>query len=132
MISPLGFQKTDGQQFNINADDVAVAVAVSLMADFFILMTDVNGVLNNGEIVPVLTPEKVKKYKSEQIVSGGMIPKLDACVKAVNSNVGRAIIIRGGPETLLKAVEPTQIIGTTIIKETSRILNKLQNELVAR
>ena len=130
VISPLGFQKTDGQQFNINADDVAVAV--SLMADFFILMTDVNGVLNNGEIVPVLTPEKVKKYKSEQIVSGGMIPKLDACVKAVNSNVGRAIIIRGGPETLLKAVEPTQIIGTTIIKETSRILNKLQNELVAR
>ena len=75
----------DGHAYNINADTVAAEVAVSLKAAKVILLTDVAGVLgHDGDVVPVLTREDAQKRIARGEVTGGMIPKLEACLRALD------------------------------------------------
>jgi acetylglutamate kinase len=75
----------DGHAYNINADTVAAEVAVALKAAKVILLTDVAGVLgHDGEVVPVLTREDAEKRIARGEVTGGMIPKLEACLRALD------------------------------------------------
>ena len=75
----------DGHAYNINADTVAAEIAVALKAAKVILLTDVAGVLGvDGEVVAVLSKEDARHRIDKGEVTGGMIPKLEACLRALD------------------------------------------------
>ncbi len=95
VIAPIGTDN-NGQSYNINADTVASAVAVSMKAEKLIYLTDVEGVKdNNGKIIFEITTENAESLIENGTISGGMIPKSRACMDAVNEGVNRVHIIDG-------------------------------------
>ena len=95
IISPLGLGKNN-QTFNINGDTAAMAIAKSLKSRRLLLMTNVDGVLNKEKklIAEISSTEILKKIKNKTI-SGGMIPKINACLDAINNGVTAVGIING-------------------------------------
>ena len=86
----------DGHTYNINADTMAGALAAALGAARLFLLTDVTGVLDkNGELLSELTPADVERLKADGTISGGMIPKLETCVKAVEAGCEAAVVLDG-------------------------------------
>ena len=94
-----------GHSYNINADTVAGEIAIKLQAEKLILLTDTPGILmdinNPSTLVRSLNSIEVNEMKSAKIISGGMIPKVDCCMKAVKSGVKAAHIIDGRIEHAL-------------------------------
>lgn len=87
---------TDGATYNINADTCAGAIAAALEAERFFLLTDVPGVLSkDGALLSDLTPAKVGELVADGTISGGMIPKIETCVAAVEEGVTAAVILDG-------------------------------------
>ena len=95
IISPLGLGKNN-QTFNINGDTAAMAIAKSLKSRRLLLMTNVDGVLNEEKklIAEISSTEILKKIENKTI-SGGMIPKINACLDAINNGVTAVGIING-------------------------------------
>ena len=91
ILASLGYTKS-GQELNINADYLATAVASALKADRLILMTDVPGVLENKQVLDVLRVAEVQEKIDRGIISGGMIPKIQAAVETVLAGVGQVVI----------------------------------------
>ena len=117
VIAPLGFNENN-EIFNINADDVACSIAASISAEKLILMTDQEGVLNdNGELLTNLDVAEVKKLIKKEIISGGMLPKVNACITALGGGVKKTHIIDGRVEhaVLLELFTNTGI-GTLVNK----------------
>ncbi len=117
VIAPIGAYEVSGHPgFNINADMAAGHIAASLGARKIIFMTDTPGVLDeNKEIVHTLTSDKIALLKSKEVIVEGMIPKVDACLEAVQGGVPKAHIIDGRVEhALLLEVFTSQGIGTVI------------------
>lgn len=109
----------NGEVYNINADLAAARIASKLSAIKLILMTDIRGLLKDiddeGSLISVLNANDVPKLKKQGIISGGMIPKIDCCVDAVRSNVGRAHILDGRlKHSLLLELFSDEGIGTMI------------------
>nr|YP_009546425.1 acetylglutamate kinase [Gelidium gabrielsonii]AYO27773.1 acetylglutamate kinase [Gelidium gabrielsonii] len=109
-----------GQSYNINADTVAGALADAIRAEKLILLTDILGIMRNPSkpetLEKHLTIDQVKKLVDQQIVTGGMIPKVDCCIKALQGNVKSAHIIDGRVEhALLLEILTTDGIGSMII-----------------
>ena len=104
--------------FNINADLAASKIAESLNASKIIFMTDTQGVLDSDKkLFDTLTKKQIKKLKKKEIISGGMIPKVDACLEAVNGGVKKAHIINGRVEhALLLEIFTDNGVGTVIKK----------------
>lgn len=95
VISPIAVDK-DGNTFNVNADTMAGALAASLNARRFLLLTDVPGVLNkNGDLLTELTASDIASLRADGTITGGMIPKTDTCLSAVKGGVKGAVIIDG-------------------------------------
>jgi len=88
-----------GERYNINADTAAAQIAAELGAEKLILMTDIRGLLRDKDdedtLIPVVNASEVPSLKRDQIICGGMIPKVDCCVEAVRRGVKRAHIIDG-------------------------------------
>lgn len=111
----------EGQVYNINADTAAAKIAGELKAEKFIAMTDVRGVLKDpadeDTLITELCVDEIPKYEQEGIISGGMIPKIDACIDAIDSGLSEAVIIDGRIEhsILLELFSP-EGIGTLIRK----------------
>jgi len=117
VIAPIGAYEESGHPgFNINADMAAGYIAASLGARKIIFMTDTPGVLNKEkEIIHTLTREEINHLKSKDVIVGGMIPKVDACLQAVQGGVAKAHIIDGRVEhALLLEVFTSEGIGTVI------------------
>jgi acetylglutamate kinase len=84
----------DGEYYNINADEMAAACAVACQADALIFLTDVPGVKNaNGAVIRWLSTNDVANLAAESVISGGMLPKLEACSQALHKGVGRVRIL---------------------------------------
>jgi len=95
VIAPIGVGDK-GETFNINADMVAGAISASLKASRLIMLTDVEGVLDkNKKLLPEINIKETKQLINSGIISGGMIPKLETCLKAVEEGVEGAVIIDG-------------------------------------
>jgi len=95
VIAPIGVDD-DGVTHNVNGDEAAGAVAQALHAEKLILLTDVEGVLDaQGALIPQLTIEQARKHIAEGTIRGGMIPKIECCINALESGVGRTHIIDG-------------------------------------
>ncbi len=105
VVAPIGVGK-DGESYNINADTAAGAIAAALDADKLIMLTDVAGILDkSGALVSEVSPAKAKEFLADGTVSGGMIPKLECCLEAIDNGVGAAQILDGRiPHVLLLEV----------------------------
>ena len=115
VIAPIGVGE-DGHTYNINADTMAGAVAAALGAARLFLLTDVPGVLNKaGDLVADLTPAQIAGFREDGTISGGMIPKLETCVSAVESGVDAAVILDGRiPHALLVEIFTREGAGTLV------------------
>ncbi|RLA83565.1 MAG: acetylglutamate kinase [Epsilonproteobacteria bacterium] len=102
--------------FNINADLAASKIAASLNAKKVIFMTDIVGVLDKEKnLLSTLTKIEIDKYKADETIFGGMIPKVDACLEAIDEDVEKAHIIDGRIEhSILLELFTSEGIGTVI------------------
>lgn len=115
VVAPVGYGD-DGETYNINADTSAGAIAGSLKATRFLLLTDVPGVLDKDKkLVSELTPAKVDELMRDGTISGGMIPKVETCLSAVAGGAGAAHILDGRvPHVLLLEVFTEAGVGTKL------------------
>jgi len=96
VVAPVATGMDPLETFNVNGDTAAGAIAGALKADRLLLLTDVPGVKDaSGEIVTQLTPEQVKEMIADGTISGGMIPKTETALKAIEDGV-RAVVILDG------------------------------------
>ena len=95
VVAPLGLG-ADGQTYNINADTAAGSIASALNASRLLMLTDVDGVLDdNGKLIPRLSIAQAKQLILNGVIKGGMIPKVETCIQAVQSGAGAAVILDG-------------------------------------
>ena len=114
VIAPIAIG-TDGHTYNINADTMAGAIAAALGASRFFLLTDVAGVLHDGELQTNLTPAAIRRLMDAGVVTGGMIPKLETCMAAVGAGVDAAVILDGRvPHALLLEIFTKAGVGTLV------------------
>jgi len=117
VVAPIASGGTLGHPgFNINADLAASKIAAATKARKILFLTDTTGVLDkNSELISKLTPTKVQELKDDGTIQGGMIPKVDACLEAVNAGVKKAHIIDGRqPHSLLLEILTNRGVGTCI------------------
>lgn len=118
VIAPIGID-TEGHSLNINADTVAAELATVIHAKKLILLTDVVGVMRdpNDEksLISNLTPDEAQKLTQDGVIKKGMIPKVEACLKAISGGVDRCHILKGTtPHVLLLEILTESGVGTMI------------------
>ena len=98
VVSTIGCDK-EGNAYNINGDTAAAFIAGAMGADRLIMMTDIAGILHDKDdpstLIPHVTLSDIKQLKDEGVISGGMIPKVDCCVKAIDKGVKNVVIMDG-------------------------------------
>jgi acetylglutamate kinase len=109
----------DGGSFNVNADLVAAKLAQELAADKVIFLTDVDGLYRDfsdkASLISALTPDEAEEMIVSDVLEGGMVPKVSACVHALRGGVRRAHILNGTvPHALLLEVYTDEGVGTMI------------------
>lgn len=116
VISPIGVG-SKGEAFNINADYVASAVASALKAEKLILLTDVPGIKDEKDnVISSLNKKGIKKLIDEGTISGGMLPKVQACTRALDGGVKKTHIVDGRiAHCLLLEIFTKEGIGTEIV-----------------
>lgn len=117
VIAPIA-SGPDGRPLNVNADSVAGELARALRAEKMVLFTDVPGVLDSdGRLLSELTVDDIQALIARGVIKGGMIPKVEACVRALET-VPRVHIIDGrGPHALIEELLTDAGIGTMIVAE---------------
>ncbi len=121
VVAPVGIG-TDGHTYNINADTCAGAIAAAIGASRFFLLTDVPGVLSkDGSLLTDIGPRRIAELVADGTISGGMIPKLETCVHAVEGGVDAAVILDGRvPHAMLLEIFTRRGAGTLIRNDVAR------------
>ncbi len=116
IISPLGLK--DNQTYNINGDTAAGAIAKSLKARRLILMTNIEGVLDkNKKLIEEVSSSEILQMIKDETITGGMIPKINTCLDAVNNGVTGVVIVDGRkPHSILFEIFSDKGAGTLIRK----------------
>ena len=116
VIAPVG-ANSENITLNINADYVAAAIASALKADKLVLLTDISGIMDdNKSLITSLKANDVFRLEGEGVISGGMIPKVSACVESLNNGVSKAHIIDGRIlHALLLEIFTQEGVGTEIV-----------------
>jgi acetylglutamate kinase len=116
VIAPIGTDR-EGNTYNINADLVAGAVAASLKAEKLLMLTDVKGIRNaQGRHISTLSRKDMQRLVKKGVIREGMLPKVHACLEALDGGVQKAHIIDGRmPHAILLEVFTHKGIGTEII-----------------
>ena len=110
-----------GDVYNINGDTAAAFIAGALGAERLIMMTDIAGILENKDdpstLIPQITATEAKKLYDSGIISGGMIPKVDCCIEALEHGVNNVIIMDGRiPHSILMELLTDEGAGTMVTK----------------
>ncbi|HTP40905.1 MAG TPA: acetylglutamate kinase [Nitrospiria bacterium] len=107
----------DGRTYNVNADSAAGAIAAALKAEKLLLLTDVPGILDaKGALIPTISKKETQQLIRRGTIASGMIPKVQACLDALDGGVAKAHIIDGRtPHALLLELFTDKGIGTEII-----------------
>jgi acetylglutamate kinase len=115
VVAPVGVG-ADGQTYNINADTMAGAIAIATGAERLFLLTDVAGVLDkNKRLITELTPGGIAVLQQDGTITGGMIPKLETCIHAVQGGVDAAVILDGRvPHGMLIEIFTKEGAGTLV------------------
>ncbi|MCS4541320.1 MAG: acetylglutamate kinase [Euryarchaeota archaeon] len=120
VVAPIGIN-SEGKSLNINADIAAGEIAAVLEATKLIILTDVPGVLrdlkNRESLISELTITEAKNLIKEGIAGAGMVPKIDACIRALEGGVEKAHIVDGKIPHVILSVFTERSIGTTIVPE---------------
>ena len=118
VISTLGCDK-EGNTYNINGDTAAAYIAAALGAERLIMMTDIAGVLRDKDdpatLIPEMTISEAVKLFEENVIAGGMIPKVECCIDAIHRGVERVIIMDGRvPHSILMEILTDEGAGTMV------------------
>ncbi|MBR5460066.1 MAG: acetylglutamate kinase [Clostridia bacterium] len=121
IVSTLGVD-AEGNTYNINADTAAAYIAGALEAERLIMMTDIAGVLRDKDdpstLIADITIDEAHKLREEGIISGGMIPKIDCCIEAIDKGVKNVIIMDGRvPHSILMELLTDEGSGTMVMGE---------------
>jgi len=118
VVSPIGFGEHN-ESYNINADVVAARLAMELQAEKLLMLTNIPGVLDKaGALLPELTPRQIDALVDDGTISGGMIPKIQTAIDAVEAGVKAAVILDGRiPHVLLLELFTEHGAGTLITAE---------------
>ncbi len=121
VISTVGCDKK-GNTYNINGDTAAAYIAGALGAERLIMMTDIAGVLTDkndpSTLIPNLTVSEARKLYESGVISGGMIPKVDCCIEAIERGVEKVIIMDGCvPHSILMELLTNEGAGTMVTKD---------------
>ena len=111
-----------GNTYNINGDTAAAYIAGALGAERLIMMTDIAGILMDKDdpstLIPHITVEEAKKLYDSDIISGGMIPKVDCCIEAIEHGVNHVVIMDGRiPHSILMELLTDEGAGTMVTKD---------------
>lgn len=122
VIAPIGIGIDDYHGYNINADDAACAIAEAVHAEKLVFLSDIEGVYKDKDdpntLISELHVHEAEKLISEGYVGGGMIPKLQNCIDAIEEGVNRVHILDGRiPHSLLLEIFTNKGIGTAILRE---------------
>ena len=118
VVSTLGYD-ADGNVYNINADTAAAEIAAAIHAERLFMMTDIAGILHDrndeSSLIPYLSVKEAEKLFETGVVSGGMIPKVECCLNAVQKGVSKVVIIDGRvPHSILLETLTTEGAGTMV------------------
>lgn len=118
VISTLGCDRK-GNTYNINGDTAAACIAGALSAKRLIMMTDIAGVLREKDdpstLIPEISVKEAEKLRKEGTISGGMIPKIECCIEAINKGVDKVIIMDGRvPHSILTEMLTDEGAGTMV------------------
>lgn len=121
VICPVGLDD-DYNTYNINADDAACAIAKAMRAEKLAFLTDIEGVYRDPEdpstLISELRVSEARKLMNEGVIGGGMLPKLNSCIDAIEHGVSRVHILDGRiPHCLLLEIFTNKGIGTAILNE---------------
>ncbi|MDZ4744229.1 MAG: acetylglutamate kinase [Verrucomicrobiota bacterium] len=119
-ISPVAKSK-QGEVYNINADVAAAQTAIAVEAKKLIFISDVNGIMldpkDANSVIPTLNIKEIQDLKKSGVISGGMLPKVNSCIKALESGVEKIHLIDGRiPHSMLLEIFTDSGIGTQILK----------------
>ena len=122
VVSTIGCDK-EGNAYNINGDTAAAYIAGALNAKRLIMMTNVNGILEDqndpGSLITDITVSEAHELREKGIISGGMIPKVECCIKAIESGVRKAVIINGIiPHAIIMELLTNEGVGTLVKGES--------------
>ena len=123
VVSTLGCDR-DGNTYNINGDTAAAYIAGALGAERLIMMTDIAGVLRDKDdadtLIPLITVDEAVELFHQGVISGGMIPKVDCCIDAINRGVKKVIIMDGRvPHSILMEILTDEGAGTMFVGENN-------------
>jgi acetylglutamate kinase len=116
VVAPTGVDEA-GVTYNINADLAAGEIASALQAEKLVLLTDTDGILDkDGALIPTLSRKEVERLIADGVISGGMLPKVQACLTALDNGVRKTHIVNGTiPHALLLEIFTSEGVGTEII-----------------
>lgn len=117
VVSTVGIDE-EGNTYNINADTAAAAIAAKLRAECLITLTDIEGIMRDKDDPTTLIKTiKVNEAFKDGVISGGMIPKIKGCIKAIESGVRKVFVIDGRiPHSILIETLTNEGLGTMIVK----------------
>jgi acetylglutamate kinase len=120
VVAPLGFDN-DKNIYNVNADTAAGEIAAAIKAEKLIFLTDVEGIMRNIEdktsLISTIKSHEIEKFIDNGVISGGMIPKVNSCLKAIKNSVKKTHIIDGRiAHSLLLEIFTDKGIGTEIVE----------------
>mgnify|MGYP000177959176 FL=1 len=119
VISSIGMG-ADGETYNINADTVAAKIAGALKAETMVAMTNIDGVLRDGHdpdsLISKITMAEAAQLKADGVIAGGMIPKVDCCLEAIEAGAQKVFIINGEiPHAILIELLTDEGLGTMFV-----------------
>lgn len=125
VVATVGMDEENGVLYNVNADTAAAAIAVALGAEKLVTMTDIAGLLRDKNDESTLIPEvelsEIEGYKSQGIIAGGMLPKIDGMADAIRKGVHEAVIIDGRvPHSVLLEMFSDRGSGTLFYRNHNR------------
>lgn len=117
VVAPIGVDE-NGTVYNVNADIAAGSIAGALEAAKLVYMTDVEGVKANNDLIPHLTKEDAERFIKNKTIKGGMIPKVESALVAIDKGVQKVHIVDGRiPHALLLEIFTKEGVGTEIVGE---------------
>lgn len=123
VVTPLGVGE-DGQIYNINADVAACRIAAALHARKLVFLSDVPGIMRDpadeSTVIPTICTDEIPELIREKVLSGGMLPKIESCVRALQAGINKVHLIDGRVRhTLLLEIFTDSGVGTQIIRPDS-------------
>ena len=128
VVAPVATGMADNETFNVNGDTAAGAIAGALKADRLLLLTDVSGVKNaNGEVMTQITPDEIRQMIADGVIAGGMIPKTETALMAIDAGT-RAVTILDGriPNACLLELFTDHGAGSQIRTTAPRVIPRAQ------